>query len=172
MPKFSVRAAAATSSLALVAAAGGAIAAALPAQAANTTTTPIKHVAVIFGENVSFDHYFATYPKAANAPGEKVQGTGAAASSFTAAPNTPKDVNTLANANLLAPNNPNSVQPSRLAPGQAVTCDQDHDYTPEQQAFNGGLMNKFVEYTSTDVCGKAGDPRYQTKGLTMDYYDG
>ena len=31
-----------------------------------TTTTPIKHVVVIFQENVSFDHYFATYPKAAN----------------------------------------------------------------------------------------------------------
>ncbi|WP_415854470.1 phospholipase C [Sinomonas sp. G460-2] len=173
MPKFSVRAAAATSALGLAVAAGGAITAALPAQAAPaTTTTPIKHVVVIFGENVSFDHYFATYPNAANTAGEKVQGTGAPASSFTAAHNTPKKIDTLANANLLAPNNPNSVQPMRLTPGQSVTCDQDHDYKPEQQAFNNGLMNKFVEYTSADVCGKAGDPRYQTKGLTMGYYDG
>src|SRR6202047_428845 len=31
-----------------------------------TTTTPIKHVVVIFQENVSFDHYFATYPNATN----------------------------------------------------------------------------------------------------------
>jgi phospholipase C len=31
-----------------------------------TTTTPIQHVVVIFQENVSFDHYFATYPFAAN----------------------------------------------------------------------------------------------------------
>src|ERR1700722_10590830 len=30
------------------------------------TTTPIKHLVVIFGENVSFDHYFATYPDAQN----------------------------------------------------------------------------------------------------------
>lgn len=30
-----------------------------------STTTPIKHVVVIFQENVSFDHYFATYPVAA-----------------------------------------------------------------------------------------------------------
>ncbi|WP_284286348.1 alkaline phosphatase family protein [Alicyclobacillus fastidiosus] len=30
------------------------------------TTTPIKHVVVIFGENVSFDHYFGTYPHATN----------------------------------------------------------------------------------------------------------
>ena len=28
------------------------------------TTTPIKHVVVIFQENVSFDHYFGTYPNA------------------------------------------------------------------------------------------------------------
>ena len=26
--------------------------------------TPIKHLVVIFQENVSFDHYFGTYPKA------------------------------------------------------------------------------------------------------------
>jgi phospholipase C len=31
-----------------------------PVQAA----TPIKHLIVIFQENVSFDHYFATYPNA------------------------------------------------------------------------------------------------------------
>ena len=34
------------------------------------TTTPIKHVVVIFGENISFDHYFATYPNAANPASE------------------------------------------------------------------------------------------------------
>ncbi len=33
------------------------------------TTTPIKHVVVIFDENVSFDHYFGTYPFAANTDG-------------------------------------------------------------------------------------------------------
>ncbi|MGN6406154.1 phospholipase C [Sinomonas sp.] len=172
MPKLSMGAAAATSALGLVAA-GGALAA-VPAQAATTATTatPIKHVVVIFGENVSFDHYFATYPQAANTSGETVQGTGAPASSFTAAPNTPKAINTLANANLLAPNNPNSVQPSRLTPAQAVTCDQDHEYTAEQKAYDGGLMDKFVENTSTDACGAAGDPRYRAPGLTMDYYDG
>ena len=34
------------------------------------TATPIQHVVVIFQENVSFDHYFGTYPKAQNRPGE------------------------------------------------------------------------------------------------------
>ncbi|WP_285725551.1 phospholipase C [Psychromicrobium xiongbiense] len=142
----------------------------LPASAADgpSTTSPIKHLVVIFGENVSFDHYFATYPKAANLPGETQQGSGAAAPAFQAAPNTPKNIATLAQADLLAPNNPNSVQPARLTPSQAVTCDQDHEYTAEQKAYNGGLMNKFVENTSMDSCaGKFGQP-----GLTMDYYDG
>ena len=35
-----------------------------------STTTPIKHVVVIFQENVSFDHYFGTYPHAANSDGQ------------------------------------------------------------------------------------------------------
>ena len=30
------------------------------------TATPIKHLVVIFQENVSFDHYFGTYPHATN----------------------------------------------------------------------------------------------------------
>src|SRR5260370_17042628 len=34
------------------------------------TATPIKHLVVIFQENVSFDHYFGTYPNAMNLPGE------------------------------------------------------------------------------------------------------
>ncbi|HWW82712.1 MAG TPA: alkaline phosphatase family protein, partial [Vicinamibacterales bacterium] len=34
-----------------------------------STATPITHVVVIFQENVSFDHYFATYPNAANTDG-------------------------------------------------------------------------------------------------------
>ena len=33
------------------------------------TATPIKHLVVIFDENESFDHYFGTYPYAANTDG-------------------------------------------------------------------------------------------------------
>ena len=44
------------------------------------TTTPIKHLVVIYGENISFDHYFATYPTATNPAGEP---------KFTAAAGTP-----------------------------------------------------------------------------------
>ena len=34
------------------------------------TTTPIKHLVIIFQENETFDHYFGTYPNAANPAGE------------------------------------------------------------------------------------------------------
>ena len=34
------------------------------------TTTPITHLVIIFQENVSFDHYFGTYPIALNPSGE------------------------------------------------------------------------------------------------------
>jgi len=94
------------------------------------TKTPIKHVVVIFQENVSFDHYFGTYPQAANLPSEIP---------FTARVGTPR-VNNLLSAGLLD-QNPNSTQPFRLSPAEQVTCDQDHNYGDEQAAFHGGLMD-------------------------------
>jgi len=121
------------------------------------TATPIHHVVVIFQENVSFDHYFATYPNAANPDGEPA---------FHPRPGTPP-VNGL-NGPLLS-NNQNDFNPFRLTRAQAVTCDQDHNYTPEQQAFNQGLMNKFVEFTSTAT--SSCDDGLGSK-LVMGYYDG
>jgi phospholipase C len=103
------------------------------------TYTPIKHVVVIFQENVSFDHYFGTYPNAANLPGERP---------FHAAPATPT-VNGLSGALLTA--NPNLSNPQRLTPSQALTCDQDHGYTAEQNAFDHGLMDRFVQSTGHNV---------------------
>src|SRR4029077_3552482 len=67
----------------------------LSKQAASATATPIQHLVVIFQENVSFDHYFGTYPNALNPKGEP---------KFKAAPNTPT-VNGLTNT--LLNNNPN-----------------------------------------------------------------
>ena len=74
------------------------------------------------------------------------------------------------NASLLAPNNPNSVQPFRLSRAQAQTCDQDHSYTAEQKAFDSGLMDRFVETVGagTASCADYG----KGKGLVMGYYDG
>jgi phospholipase C len=140
--------------------AGSAAAVAQPAAAhqARTfqTATPIQHLVVIFQENVSFDHYFATYPHAANTGGPK----------FTAAPGTPS-VNGLNNA--LLTHNPNENNPKRLSPSQALTCDQDHAYTAEQQASDGGLMDKYVQFTDNSTCTP---PNYAAPGEVMDYYDG
>ncbi|HEY1571372.1 MAG TPA: alkaline phosphatase family protein [Pseudonocardiaceae bacterium] len=121
-------------------------------------TTPIKHVVVLFDENISFDHYFGTYPNATNTDGTQ----------FVAAENTPK-VNGLTPA--LLNQNPNSFNPKRLSPSQAVTCDQNHSYGPEQKAEDGFKMDAFVQNTETDVC--TGEPIiFGEPGLVMDYYDG
>ncbi len=107
--------------------------------AAPKTATPIKHLVVIFGENVSFDHYFGTYPNATNTSGQH----------FTAAPGTPA-VNGLSPALLTA--NPNGVNPRRYDPtniNDVLTCDQNHNYSDEQRAFNGGAMDKFVSTVGT-----------------------
>ena len=157
-----------------VAGASGA-AASVGSQAAPGTATAIKHLVIIFQENVSFDHYFATYPRAANTSGQP----------FRAAKGTPK-VNNLANTpgaggvgNLLT-NNPNKdaagnqVNPRRLNPaniGDILTCDQDHGYSAEQKAFNGGKMDQFVTETGTGTGTSAvGQPCHASD--VMNYYDG
>jgi phospholipase C len=137
-------------------------------QDALPTATPIKHLVVIFNENVSFDHYFATYPRAANPPGEP---------GFMAKAETPK-VNNLVTANLLTnnPNNnaalngPDAANPFRLDRTQANTADQNHDYAPEQLAFDGGKMDRFPKYTGAGTPGGPG--AFGTKGQVMGYFDG
>jgi phospholipase C len=129
-----------------------AIAAYAAASAADSdTTTPIKHVVVIFGENISFDHYFGTYPRALNPAGEPA---------FTPAPGTPA-VNGLTPA--LLTQNPNSIKPYRLDRSMANTCDNDNHYSDEQSAYHGGLLDKFPESTTGTGC---------PPGLPMGYYDG
>jgi phospholipase C len=141
--------------------------------AAAPTTTPIKHVVVIFDENVSFDHYFGTYPYATNSGGEP----------FYAAPGTPSVNGLCASATPttctpgpLLTANPNGQNPQRLDPtnvSDIVTCDQNHDYTPEQNAFDDGKMDMF---TSTDGTATVGgtSPTGQpcVSGTVLDYYDG
>jgi len=131
--------------------------------------TPIQHLVIIFGENISFDHYFGTYPYATNPPGEPA---------FVPAAGTP-GVNGLNNPllnfnpNLNPANGAGATNPYRLDRSQAATNDQDHNYTPEQQAFDGGVMDLFPLYT-----GVAGPPpsappqQVLTNGLVMGYYDG
>jgi len=137
-------------------------------QNAARTATPIKHLVVIFNENISFDHYFATYPNAQNPSGEPV---------FKADKKTPK-VNNLANANLLV-NNPNftnplngsdAADPFRLDRSQANTASQGHSYTPEQQAYDNGKADLFPKYTGKGTSGGAG--AFGSKGQVMGYFDG
>src|ERR1700723_2443834 len=97
------------------------------AEAQSGTSTPIKPLVVIFQENISFDHYFGTYPKALNPPGQP---------RFTALPGTPP-VNGLTTA--LLTNNPNlnpangtgAANPFRLNRDQALTADMNHSDAPE-----------------------------------------
>ena len=113
------------------------------------TKTPIKHVVVIFQENVSYDHYFGTYP---NAP------------EFTAKPNTPSSNNYISHPNLLT-HNPNLFNPFLLR--NVLTCDMDHEYLAEQEAYDGRLADKFVQFTTDSGAGCNPDG-----SSVMGYYDG
>jgi phospholipase C len=119
--------------------------------------TPIEHVIVIFQENQSFDHYFATYPKAENLPGEPP---------FHAAPDTPAVIGL---SESLRTSNPNLEKPWRISRREAVrviaSCDNDHGYTAEQKAYDGGLVDRFVQFTGPK---EQGCP----KNFVMAYLDG
>ena len=158
------------------------------------TATPIKHVVVIFGENISFDHYFGTYPKAQNNPGEtrfnyipsRHFGHDVANNLITPLDPT-RDFAPVRDVNLLTknPNGPDgsgaafngtsAANPFRLAPSQAGTADQSHAPKPEQTAYDNGKVDQFPGST-----GAAGPPpatlstegAEATKGLVMGYFDG
>ena len=121
------------------------------------TKMPIQHLIVVFQENVSFDHYFGTYPYATNTDG----------STFKPKPGTPT-VNGL-NAALLT-SNPNGANPVRLTHSQPLTCDQDHDYTPEQKAVDGGANDAYIANTNNN--GPCTSPDQTISNVVMDYYDG
>jgi len=123
------------------------------------TATPIKHIVVIFQENVSFDHYFGTYPHATNPAGEPA---------FNAKDDTPR-VNNLESSGLLT-NNPNVTNPFRIDRSNAVTCDEDHGYADEEFAFDSGLMDRFIKLSCNDVA-KNGIPGLGLNS-TFGYFDG
>jgi phospholipase C len=131
------------------------------------TATPIKHLVVLFDENVSFDHYFGTYPFATN-----TDGTTFHAKPFSSRVNgLYSTITSSGPTGPLLTANPNEFNPQRLTHSQALTCDQNHAYTAEQLAADGGKMDKFVQNTDTDTC--TGQPiLYGAPGLGMDYYDG
>ncbi|MFK2878374.1 phospholipase C [Rhodanobacter hydrolyticus] len=131
------------------------------------TATPIKHLVVIFDENRSFDHYFGTYPVAANPSGEPA---------FKARPFTPQVqgltpalLNDNPNKSNLA-NGVNAVNPFRLDRTQANTEGQNHSYTPEQLAYDNGAADRFPAYTGNNTVTTTG--AFGTHGLVMGYFDG
>jgi phospholipase C len=151
------------------------------------TATPIKHLVIIFQENISFDHYFGTYPVAQN-----TDGTPFHPSSNTPTVNsllTPLDVNNgfkpLTGVDLIN-NNPNGPKgsgaaingagasnPFRLRPAQPFLADQGHNYKPEQQASDNGKMDAFPKFTGTAGPPPSTPPSVVgTTGLVMGYYDG
>jgi phospholipase C len=158
------------------------------------TATPIKHVVVIFGENISFDHYFGTYPKAQNNPGETPfhykssnhSGNDVANTLITPLDPT-KGFKPVKGVNLITenPNGPkgsgaafngtSAANPFRLAPSQAATADQNHSPKPEQVAYNNGKVDQFPGSTGTagpPPSATADSNAALTKGLTMGYFDG
>ena len=141
--------------LAAVASAGLLVTATARADREPATRTPIKHVVVIFQENVSFDHYFGTYPHALpNKDGSR----------FFDMPKADTPLaNTLSSAGLLS-SNPNGANPFRIDRSVPVTCDQDHGYAVEQYAFHGGLMDRFLKHSCKDT--------NLGSNSTLGYYDG
>jgi phospholipase C len=154
-------AAAATVAAGATALATGATSSASASGHSPEAATPIKHLVVIFQENVSFDHYFGTYPNAANTSGQ----------TFTAKPGTPS-VDGLTTD--LLTNNPNGVNPKRYDPANindVLTCDQDHNYNDEQRAFDNGKMDRFPQ-TVGQGSGTSPTGSPCVAGDVMNYYDG
>jgi phospholipase C len=146
------------------------------------TTTKIKHVVIIFQENASFDHYFATYPVAKN-----IDGT-----TFTSRDDTP-NVNGQTDGNdqfperlrtgvhdfnpnmpapggsspVLVPDPNGGANPFRLTHAQVVTCSNNHDYLGEQSAADSGLMNQFPQQNNSNGAGCSNDG-----STVMGYFDG
>jgi len=142
------------------------------------TATPIEHVVVIFQENVSFDHYFGTYPLAANSDGSTfnpTDGTPSVNGLGTLVEGEPVGVLLTHNPNANnAANGTNAINPFRLGHPQASTCDQDHNYGDEQKAFDQGLMDLFpssVGVGESAFC-DASFSYGKSKGLVMGYFDG
>jgi phospholipase C len=156
----------------------------LDAAAQLATATKIKHLVVIFPENISYDHYFGTYPVAQNNPGE---------TPFVATPSTPvgnglttpldpthgfvpvtgENLLTDNPTSLNSANGAGAVNPIRLSASQAATADQGHNYTPEQQAADDGGMDLYPKFTGTAGPPPSAPPAaVTTTGLVMGYYDG
>jgi phospholipase C len=162
--------------------------------------TPIQHLVVIFGENISYDHYYATYPKIGYNAADPADSSESDQSNFPANATAPANNNLVAPLNtstwaaiatptLLTanPNGPtgsgaafngaNAAAPFLFWPSQAATADQNHSPKPEQIAYDNGNMDQFPGSTGSTaavpLAGSTGDIAADLgKGQVMGYFDG
>jgi phospholipase C len=132
------------------------------------SASPIKHLVVIFDENISFDHYFGTYPYAANTDGTP----------FVAKRGTPtvnglySEITSTGPIGPLLTDNPNEYNPQRLTPSEALTSDQNHADIPEQKADDNNRQDMFVQNTESSTPSNGCGAEYCPPGIVMDYFDG
>ena len=170
-----------------------------PTAAPGTPVTPIQHVVVIFGENISYDHYFATYPKIAYAAANPANSAEIDQTNFSATATAPANnnlvapLNTLTWAPLASPTlltaNPNSaagsggaynganaVNPFLFWNNQSGTADMNHSAKPEQIAYDNGAMDQFPGSTgntsSVPSPVSSDSPADLGKAQVMGYFDG
>ena len=153
------------------------------------TATPIKHLVVIFQENVSFDHYFGTYPNAheprwrnavhgeeAHAESQQPRQPARRQQSFRAARGrrSSQQQSQQQSHSRHRPTTPRPTAPARrirsaCRPSQALTADQGHNESPEESAYDNGKMDGFPAFVGTAGPPPAG---IGTKALVMGYFDG
>ena len=122
----------------------------------SNTTTPIKHVIVIIGENRSFDHVFATYQPKRGQSVWNLLSEGIVNADGTPGPNFSKAVQSAAtdmssDAFLLNPPKttfPNNVLPAPLAGGPTDSYIKGDSLTLAQQSENGLPANYYQYLTS------------------------
>ncbi|MBV9769819.1 MAG: hypothetical protein JOZ32_09630 [Bryobacterales bacterium] len=155
------------------------------------TTTPIKHVIVIIGENRSFDHVFATYQPVAGQTVTNLLSEGIINANGTPGPNFSKAAQSAAtdqapDAFLLSPPKtafPNQVLPAPLAGGPTDSYVKGDNMTLAQQSENGlaasyypalvsggsGLKSHTPDTRITNVNSLPAGPFQLTNGTTFTY---
>jgi phospholipase C len=132
----------------------------------NNTTTPIKHVIVIIGENRSFDHVFATYQPVTGQSVWNLLSEGIVNADGTPGPNFWKAAQNAASdpapdAFLLSPAQtafPGSVLPAPLNGGPTDSYITGDSLTLAQQSENG-LPSNYYQYLVSGGSGLTGAVR-------------